>query len=82
MSGEADFGVFQTEEISYATQWNDYLSITNEIRSFEKGRLLTVYYIHNNICMSVHILNILNIIHFYPTMVSQNIYYMRLNRCL
>jgi len=37
LNGEADFGVFQAEEISYATQWDDYLSITNEIRLFEDG---------------------------------------------
>lgn len=35
--------MFQAEEISYATQWNEYLSITNEIRSFEKGRLLAIH---------------------------------------
>lgn len=51
--------MFQTEEISYATQWNDYLSITNEIRTFEKGRLLIVHNIHNNICKRISILNIL-----------------------
>ncbi|XP_060834228.1 transferrin-like isoform X1 [Rhopalosiphum padi] len=38
LNGEADFGVFQAEEISYATQWNDYLSITNEIRLFENEK--------------------------------------------
>lgn len=41
---EADFGVFQAEEISYATQWNGYLSITNEIRLFEKGKLLIIIF--------------------------------------
>jgi len=35
--------VFQVEEISYATQWNDYLSITNEIRLFENGILCIIY---------------------------------------
>jgi len=51
LNGEADFGVFQAEEISYATQWNDYLSITNEIRLFEDGMyyyLLTLLYIIYN----------------------------------
>lgn len=44
LNGEADFGVFQVEEISYATKWNEYLSITNEIRLFEEGNLFVVYY--------------------------------------
>lgn len=44
LSGEADFGVFQVEEISYATKWNDYLSITNEVRLFEKGNLFFGFY--------------------------------------
>lgn len=43
LNGEADFGVFKPEEISYASQWNNQLSVTNEIRIFEKGRLLTIY---------------------------------------
>jgi len=46
LNGEADFGVFQAEEISYATQWNDYLSITNEIRLFETGILYIIIYIY------------------------------------
>lgn len=39
LNGDADFGVFKPEEISYAAKWNDQLSITNEIRIFERGRL-------------------------------------------
>ncbi|XP_050544987.1 transferrin-like isoform X2 [Daktulosphaira vitifoliae] len=35
LDGNADFGVFKAEEISYASQWNDLLSVTNEIRSIE-----------------------------------------------
>ncbi|XP_050421210.1 transferrin-like [Adelges cooleyi] len=35
LAGDADFGVFQPEEISYASQWNDFLSVTNEIRLSE-----------------------------------------------
>ncbi|VVC35460.1 Hypothetical protein CINCED_3A020998 [Cinara cedri] len=38
LNGKADFGVFHVEEISYATKWNEYLSITNEIRLFEKEK--------------------------------------------
>jgi len=38
LSGDADFGVFKPEEISYATKWNDEMRITNEIRIFENGR--------------------------------------------
>lgn len=45
LSGDADFGVFKPEEISYATKWNDELRITNEIRIFENGRYT---YIINN----------------------------------
>lgn len=50
LNGEADFGVFQPEEISYATRWNDYLSVTNEIRLFEIGSLLIIYF---SICLYI-----------------------------
>lgn len=63
MNGEADFGVFQAEEISYATQWDDYLSITNEIRIFEDGMyyLLTLLYIIYNYIINMIIFKIYTI---------------------